>query len=97
MRLLERSRPGVLYNDLAACNAYDTAAERASEVTCPTLVLMGERDLMTRPKGASALADAIPDATVVLIPEGGHNVMVEQPDAVIDTLLSFWKRGDATT
>ena len=95
VRLLERSRPGVLHNDLAACNAYDTATARAAEVTAPTLVLMGDRDLMTRPKGAAALAGAIPDATTVLVPGGGHNVMVEQPDAVIDALLDFWKRCDA--
>jgi pimeloyl-ACP methyl ester carboxylesterase len=92
VRLLERSRPGVLANDLAACNAYDTATQRAGEVTAPTLVLMGDRDLMTRPKGAAALAAAIPDAATAIVTGGGHNVMVEQPDPVIDTLLSFWER-----
>jgi pimeloyl-ACP methyl ester carboxylesterase len=90
MRLLERSRPGVLHNGLVACNAYDTAPDRAAEITAPTLVLIGEHDVMTRPRGAEALADAIPDATVVLVPDAGHMVMVERPDAVIDTLLTFW-------
>jgi pimeloyl-ACP methyl ester carboxylesterase len=90
MRLLERSRPGVLHNGLAACNAYDTAPDRAAEITAPTLVLIGEHDVMTRPRGAEALADAIPEATVVLVPDAGHMVMVERPDAVIDTLLTFW-------
>ncbi len=97
VRLLERSRPGVLHNDLAACNAYDTATERATQVTAPTLVLMGDRDLMTRPKGAAALASAIPNATTVTVAGGGHNVMVEQPDPVIDALLAFWKRCDAAS
>jgi pimeloyl-ACP methyl ester carboxylesterase len=90
IRLLERSRPGVLYNGLAACSAYDTAPDRAAEITTPTLVLMGEHDIMTRPRGAEALADAILNATVVLVPDAGHMVMVERPDAVIDTLLTFW-------
>jgi len=90
VRLLERSRPGVLHNDLVACNAYDSALDRAGEITSPTLILMGEHDLMTRPSGAEVLADAISDATVVLVPDAGHMVMVERPDAVIDNLLTFW-------
>jgi len=90
VRLLERSRPGVLHNDLAACNAYDTALDRAAEITAPTLVLMGEHDMMTRPEGAALLADAIPGSTSVIVPAAGHMVMVERPDAVIDELLAFW-------
>ncbi len=95
VRLLERSRPGVLHNDLAACNAYLTALDRAPEVGAPTLVLMGEHDLMTRPKGAATLADAIPNATTVIVPDAGHMVMVEQPDPVIDELLAFWEPGSS--
>jgi pimeloyl-ACP methyl ester carboxylesterase len=90
VRLLERSGPGVLHNDLAACNAYDTALDRAEEIVAPVLVLMGEHDLMTRPRGAATLAGAIPDATIVIVPDAGHMVMVERPDAVIDELLTFW-------
>ncbi|MEN8238131.1 MAG: alpha/beta hydrolase [Actinomycetota bacterium] len=90
VRLLERSRPGVLYNDLAACNAYETATDRAGEVAFPVLVLMGERDLMTRAKSAASLAGAFADATTVIVPGAGHMVMVERPDPVIDHLLTFW-------
>ncbi len=97
VRLLERSRPGVLHNDLAACNAYDDATERATEIDAPVLVLMGERDLMTRPKGAAALAEAIPNSTIVIVAGAGHMVMVEQPDPVIDELFSFWERCDSDT
>ena len=90
IRLLERSKPGVLHNDLAACNAYESALDRAAKISAPTLVLMGEHDLMTRPKGAAILAEAIPDSATVIVPDAGHSLMVERPDAVIDTLLTFW-------
>ena len=93
IRLLERSKPGVLHNDLAACNAHDSALDRAAEISAPTLVLMGEHDLMTRPKGAAILAEAIPDSTTVIVPGAGHSLMVERPDNVIDTLLTFWDQG----
>jgi pimeloyl-ACP methyl ester carboxylesterase len=90
VRLLERSRPGVLHSGLAACSTYDTAPDRAAETTAPTLVLMGQHDIMTRPRGAEALAEAMPNATFVIVPDAGHMVMVERPDPVIDTLLTFW-------
>jgi pimeloyl-ACP methyl ester carboxylesterase len=95
VRLLERSRPGVLHTGLAACNSYDSALERATEISAPVLVLMGELDLMTRPEGAVALADAMLNATTVIVPDAGHMLMVERPDAVIDELLTFWTGCDS--
>ncbi len=97
VRLLERSRPGVLHSDLAACNTYDAASERAAEIAAPVLLLLGERDLMTRPAAAAPLAEALADATTVIMPGGGHLVMMEQPDPVIDELFRFWARCDADT
>ena len=84
-----RLRDGI-YDQAEYEEAYDTALVRATETTAPTLVLMGEHDIMTRPKGAEILADAIPNATFVIVPDAGHMVMVERPDPVIDTLLTFW-------
>jgi len=96
MRLLERARPGVIHNDLAACNDYDSASEHAAGISAPVLVLMGERDLMTRPAAAAPLAETFPNCRTVIVPDAGHMVMVEQPDAVIDESLDFWDR-DAQT
>lgn len=90
VRLLKRSRPGVLHNDLAACDTYDTALDRAAEITTPVLVLIGENDVMTRAQGGAILADAIPNSMTVVLPEAGHIVMTERPDTVIDELTQFW-------
>jgi pimeloyl-ACP methyl ester carboxylesterase len=89
MRLLERSRPGVLAVDLAACNAYAAGLDAARAVACPTLVVLGERDLMAPPKSAQALIDALPDRRVVALPKCGHSMTVEAPDAVLDALVGF--------
>lgn len=86
VRLLERSAPGVLANDLAACADFGDATEMAAAVRCPTLLLLGARDLMTPPKGAAALAKAIPGARMVVLPDSGHMMMIEQPDATLDAL-----------
>ncbi len=89
LRLLEHMAPGVLANDLWACNTYVEAIEAAATVTCPTLLLLGELDVMTRPAAARPLAAALPDATTVILPGTGHLMMIEQPDPVIDTLAGF--------
>src|SRR5215475_6193313 len=61
-RLLERCRDGVLYNDLAACNAYQNAVAVAATIKVPATFVLGERDMMTPAKAGRALAAAIPNA-----------------------------------
>jgi pimeloyl-ACP methyl ester carboxylesterase len=89
LRLLERTRPGVLHVDLGACNSYATGVDSAARVRCPTLVIVGARDIMAPPKNAQALIAALPDARVVTLPDCGHALMAEQPDAVLDALRAF--------
>src|ERR1700761_2459029 len=55
-RLLEKSGNGVLFNDLAACNAYQNAAAAAAGIKVPATVVVGERDMMTPAKAGKALA-----------------------------------------
>ncbi|MDP1613607.1 MAG: alpha/beta hydrolase [Sulfuritalea sp.] len=88
-RLAERQQPGVLYNDLAACNAYTHGMDAAAALACPALIVSGSRDMMTHPKAAAKLAAAIRDVRSVSLNGAGHDLMAEQPDAVLDTLRSF--------
>jgi pimeloyl-ACP methyl ester carboxylesterase len=85
-RLLERIPEGVLGNDLAACDAYDDAPSMARKVKCPTLVLLGSRDLMTPQKGGHALAAEIADARTIVLEGCGHMMLVERPNETLDAL-----------
>lgn len=85
-RLLERSAPGVLYRDLAACDAYQEAGAMASALSCPTLLVLGADDKMTPARAGRKLAEAIASATVVVIPDCGHMLMTEKPDETLDAL-----------
>jgi pimeloyl-ACP methyl ester carboxylesterase len=89
MRLMERSRPGVLYTDLLACHRYAGGLSAAGSVRCPTLLLLGERDLMAPAKNAAALIAALADRRVVTVPDCGHSLMTEAPDTALDTLRDF--------
>lgn len=86
LRVLEATRPGVLFNDLSACNAYDGALAAAAKVEAPATVIIGERDMMTPAKAGRALAAALPNARVVLIPGAGHTMMSERPEELLQAL-----------
>jgi len=89
MRLMERTGQGVLYTDLAACNAWTDGLAAAAAARCPALLIVGARDLMAPPKSAQALIAALADRRVVTLPDCGHALMAEQPDAVLDALAAF--------
>ena len=92
MQYVSRHSPEkVFFTDFSACNAYQNGAAAAAGVACPTLFLLGKRDLMTPPKAALALAGAIAQAEVVQIDGCGHALMAEQPDQVLDALYRFAK------
>ncbi|HVL34591.1 MAG TPA: alpha/beta hydrolase [Burkholderiales bacterium] len=86
---LRRLAPGVLYNDLKACDEYRSDF---SGVRCPVLLVLGRRDMMTPPRGAAAL-QKMPSATTVLVELSGHSLMAEAPDATLDALIGFFAAG----
>ena len=87
-RLLERTAPGVLHADLAACNAYD-GTQAAARVACPALLVIGVADRMTPAKGGRKLAGAITGARAVEIAGCGHMMMLEKPDETLDALRTM--------
>jgi pimeloyl-ACP methyl ester carboxylesterase len=84
---LRRLAPGVLYNDLKACNDYTSDFAR---VKCPVLFVLGKRDVMTPPKGAASLLQKIPSAQGEIVASSGHVLMAEAPDATLDALVEFF-------
>ena len=85
-RVLEQCRPGVLFNDLSACNAYQNALAAAAGIKVPATFILGERDMMTSAKGGKALAAALPNSRTVVLRGAGHMMMVEQPDELLAAL-----------
>ena len=105
-RLMERQRPGVLHTDFAACNAYAAGFERADALACPVLFVLGQRDLMTPPRHAQGLVErcrsaatrgGLPAPSVVEVPDCGHTIMQERPDALLAALRGFLPAATALT
>lgn len=56
---------------------------------CPTLLVVGELDLICGPAHSRAIAAAIPQAEVVTVPDSGHFVPAEAPEAFREAVVAF--------
>ncbi|MEU4191419.1 alpha/beta hydrolase [Kribbella sp. NPDC026611] len=62
---------------------------RLGEIGVPTLVIVGTADFICPENSARELADGIPGASLVVLPESGHFGHVEEPEAFRDAVLRF--------
>ncbi|MET0964665.1 MAG: alpha/beta hydrolase [Noviherbaspirillum sp.] len=88
-RIAVRGPEQLFHTDFSVCNSYAGGEAAAALVSCPTLLLLGQRDMMTPPKAARLLRESIRHARTVEIAASGHSLMTEQPDAVLDALYGF--------
>jgi pimeloyl-ACP methyl ester carboxylesterase len=66
----------------------DRTADLA-RISVPTLVLVGADDQTIPPAESEKIAAALPNATLVTIPDAGHMAPLENPAAVNETILRF--------
>lgn len=64
--------------------------ERLGEIDVPALVLVGADDERFLPL-AEPLAAGMPNATLQVIPDAGHSVPAEQPDAMATAITAWWQ------
>jgi pimeloyl-ACP methyl ester carboxylesterase len=63
--------------------------DRLLRIKAPTLVLTGDGDLLIPPENSKTLAERIPGAELKTISGGGHQVLIEQPEACNAAVLEF--------
>ena len=61
-------------------------------IKCPTLVLSGDQDMLIPNTLSKEMADGIPGAKLVIIPDCGHCPQPERPQAAAAALVE-WLRG----
>jgi pimeloyl-ACP methyl ester carboxylesterase len=88
LREEEPLAPGMLYRDLAACDAFDCRDQLAC-ITCPALVVVGTEDRLTPLKYATYLYDHLSQATLVEIEGAGHYLQHETPEELAAALRDW--------
>ncbi len=98
------------YRDMAhAVGATAARAQLAAQATradasgalrtarCPTVVLAGARDTLCPPAFHRAIADAVPGAALTLLPDAGHLLPWQEPQAVTAALRELVAAATRTT
>jgi pimeloyl-ACP methyl ester carboxylesterase len=79
---------------LDAFVAHDTG-DRLPDITAPTLVLAGGRDMTSRPELCRAVAELIPGARFEVMDEEAHQPFQEVPDDWNARVDAFWREVEA--
>lgn len=61
-------------------------------IQAPVLVVVGEDDVLTPPKLSRYIAERIPRSELVVMPDLGHAVALEDVEGFSNTLLGFFER-----
>jgi aminoacrylate hydrolase len=76
---------------IGALRDFDVS-DQLERITCPVLVIGTEDDMLVPVRSSYALASGLPDATLVLMPRGGHAVNVTERAAFDTQLLEFLEK-----
>lgn len=86
--VLARTDPEAFITACTALRSLDLSA-RATTVTSPTLLVVGEDDQATPPSMAETLRDLIPGATLVTMPGIAHAPQLQAPDGLLELIANF--------
>ncbi|ROQ66734.1 pimeloyl-ACP methyl ester carboxylesterase [Streptomyces sp. 840.1] len=94
-RLIESTPIDVVAEFYPAFTEHDKSAALPLFLDVPVLILAGDKDLVTPSSHSEAIADRLPDAELVIVPDAGHLVMLEHPETVTDRLADLLVRAGA--
>ena len=81
-----------LFITMLASAGQHSAEDLLPEIAIPTLVVAGGRDGFTPPERSRAMAEAIPGAELLEIPNASHTAPIERPHLVDFTIRDFIAR-----
>jgi proline iminopeptidase len=93
--MIEEWRQNVT-SDLAALKAWESGLWQKidlrpllARINCPTLVLVGALDLICGPAQGRVVAEAVPGAQLVIVPDSGHFIGAEAPESFRQQVIEF--------
>jgi pimeloyl-ACP methyl ester carboxylesterase len=77
---------------LHALEVHDESEGLATLAKIPTLIACGDRDMLTPDGYSRAMAAMLWDCELVIVPDAGHLVQLEEPDVIDDALVRLVER-----
>jgi pimeloyl-ACP methyl ester carboxylesterase/predicted ester cyclase len=87
--------PGALATHTEIALSRSDTRDQLGEFAMPALVVAGSEDVINPPDLQLEIAERLPNASLALVPEAGHFVLLEQPDAVAAHVAAWLERAKA--
>ena len=91
-QMIASTRIEVLAEFLPALNKHDERKALATLAGIETLVMVGDRDLLTPPAHAEEIVEHVPEAELVVVADAGHLLMLEHPAVVTEHVVELMER-----
>lgn len=88
-------QPPVAMRQLGALRAYDATARLGRLAAIPTLVVSATHDPIAPPRYGRALAEGVPGARFVEIPDASHGVTIQHAEQINRLLKEHLARAEA--
>jgi len=75
--------------DLRACNNYKNGSKAASNINCPTLCILGDKDKMVPLNKGKQLAEKINNSELQVLKECGHMIIFEKAFEMREIVKNF--------
>ncbi|MHA2425429.1 MAG: alpha/beta fold hydrolase [Candidatus Thorarchaeota archaeon] len=82
--------PEIISRDFRECDRFDVMS-LVGEISVPSLILVGENDLMTPVKYSQYMHERINGSVLHILPKAGHSVMLEQFEEFNQILYNWFK------
>ena len=93
VRAIQAAAPAQgIIGDLMAMAERPDSIQLLSSINIPTLVVVGEEDVLTPPADARRIVEGIAGAELVVLPDAGHLSNLEQPDRFPGAVERFTDR-----
>lgn len=87
--MMEAANPTGIAGALRGIALRPDSTDLLPQITCPTLLITGEEDVITPPADARLMAERIPNAQLSIIPRTGHISNMERPEVFNQLLVAF--------
>jgi pimeloyl-ACP methyl ester carboxylesterase len=87
--IIERTAPLSISGTLMALAARTDTTPSLPFIKVPTLILVGEKDVLTPPAASKAMQEKIPNAQMAVIPNAAHMSNMENPSEFNKHLTAF--------
>ncbi len=68
-----------------------SAEEALKRIKCPTLIIVGEDDVVTPPRESERIHRLVPNSKLIVLERSGHMVLYEKPDEINQLIENFVK------